>query len=290
MMTIHWLKGWLVVGISAAAVGCASVGGPPPETSGAMAAPGALEVAQNALAEERYRHARSWYQKVLQAEPHNERAKLGLAETWLGDGQRQNAMTLFEELVPSPAVGAEALQGKGIALLADGEGEAAGVALRAAVARDARLWRAWNALGLLFDGKQDWAAAADAYAKAAAAAPGSAVPHNNWGVSLMTQKRYAEAAEQFARAIALAPDSEATKTNLRLALAFQGRYAEAMAGVQQEDVPTLLNNIGYVAMLRGEKDRAKAYFLRSMELSPNYNQRAARNLQTLEGVESASVY
>lgn len=289
-MAMHWLKGWLIVGISTATLGCASVSDPPTQTNAAISAPGALEVAQNALAEERYRYARNWFQKVLQADPHNKRAKLGLAETWLGDGLRQNAITLFDELVPSPAVGAEALQGKGVALLADGNKEAAQVALRAAVQRDASLWRAWNALGLLFDGKQDWAAATDAYAKATAAAPASAAPYNNWGVSLMTQKRYKEAAERFAQAIALAPGSEATTTNLRLALAFQGRYAEAMAGVQQEDVPDLLNNIGYVAMLRGEEDRAKAYFVRAMELSPNFHERAARNLQTLEGIESASVY
>ena len=289
-MAMHWLKGWLVVAISAATVGCASVNGPSPDTLGAMSAPGAFDVAQNALGEERYGDARNWFRKVLQAEPHNERAKLGLAETYLGDGLRQDALNLFDELASSPAVGAEALQGRGIALLAAGEEEAARTALEAAVTRDATLWRAWNALGLLFDGNQNWVAAADAYAKAAAAAPASAVPHNNWGVSLMTQERYEEAAERFARAIALAPDSEATRTNLRLALAFQGRYVEAMAGVQQEDIPTILNNIGYVAMLRGEKDRAKAYFLRSMELSPNFNERAARNLQVLEGTESAAVY
>jgi Tfp pilus assembly protein PilF len=282
---MHWLKGWLVVGLSAATVGCASIGSQL-DTPGAIAAPGALEVAQNALAEERYGYARNWFQKVLQVDPRNERAKLGLAETYLGEGVRQSALSLFDELTQSSAVGAEALQGKGIVLLTDGETAAARAALHAAVDRDPSLWRAWNALGLLFDGEQNWEAAAAAYAKAAEAAPTSAIPYNNWGVSLMTQKRYAEAAKRFARAVTLAPDFEASRTNLRLALAFQGRYAEAMAGVQQEDVPILLNNIGYVAMLRGEKDRAKAYFLRSMELSSNFNERAARNLEVLEGTES----
>jgi Flp pilus assembly protein TadD len=286
---MRWLKGWLVIGLSAATVGCASIDSQP-NTSGAMAAPGALEVAQNALAEERYSHARNWFQKILQTDPHNERAKLGLAESYLGDGVRQSALSLFEELTQSPAVGAEALQGKGIVLLADGEAATARAALRAAIERDPSLWRAWNALGLSFDGEQNWEAAAAAYAKAAEAAAASAVPYNNWGVSLMTQKRYPEAAERFAHALALAPDFEASRTNLRFALAFQGRYAEAMAGVQQEDVPTLLNNIGYVAMLRGEKDRAKAYFLRSMELSPNFNERAARNLEVLEGNHNATGY
>jgi Flp pilus assembly protein TadD len=287
---MHWLKGWLVVGLSAATVGCASIGGQPDTPPGAIAAPGTLEVAQNALVEERYGYARNWFQKVLQADPHNERAKLGLAETYLGDGVRQSALSLFDELTESSAVGAEALQGKGIVLLADGETAAARAALRAAVDRDPLLWRAWNALGLSFDGEQNWEAAAQAYAKATEAAPTSAIPYNNWGVSLMTQKRYAEAAERFARAVALAPDFEASRTNLRLALAFQGRYAEAMAGVQQEDVPVLLNNIGYVAMLRGEKDRAKAYFLRSMELSPNFNEPAARNLEVLEGTQVNTGY
>jgi Flp pilus assembly protein TadD len=284
-MAMHWLKGLLVVGVSAATLGCASINDRP-DSAGVAAAPGALDVAQNALSEERYGHARAWFQKVLEADPRNEQAKLGLAESYLGDGVRQSALPLFDQLTASPAVGAQALQGKGIALLGTGDAQAARVALQAAVARDATLWRAWNALGLLYDGAQEWAAAADAYAKAAAAAPASAAPHNNWGVSLMTQKRYEEAAERFARAIALEPGSEASRTNLRLALAFQGRYAEAMAGVQHEDMPALLNNIGYVAMLRGEKERARAYFLRAMEISPNFHERAARNLQVLEGAES----
>lgn len=288
-MAMHWLKGLFVFGISAATVGCASIGSPLPSGHVSLA-PGALEVAQNALAEQRYGQARTWFQKVLEADPKNERAKLGLAEAWLGDGVRENALALFESLTDSPTVGAEALQGKGIALLAEGKNDAAQAALRAAIARDATLWRAWNALGLSYDHKQDWTAAAEAYGRAAAAAPSSAVPHNNWGVSLMAQKRYPEAADHFARAVALDPDSEPSRTNLRLALAFQGKYAQAMAGVEQEDVPTLLNNIGYVAMVRGEKDRAKAYFLRSMELSPTYNEHASKNLQALEGRQTDAVY
>lgn len=282
------LRTLMAAGIVAASAGCAAVDGAP--GGGVSSAPGALDVAQHALAEERYGAARHWFQKVLQADPDNETARLGLAESYLGDGAGQNALALFQSLADSPAVGAEALQGKGVILLAGGEDAAARAALNAAVARDPTLWRAWNALGLAHDGKQEWEAAAAAYAKAAAAAPTAAAPHNNWGMSLMSQKRYAEAAERFARALALAPDAEATRNNLRLALAFQGRYAEAMAGVEEKNAPALLNNIGYVAMLRGEKDRAKAYFLRSMELSPQFYEPAARNLEILEGNKGGSAY
>jgi Flp pilus assembly protein TadD len=46
-----------------------------------------------------------------------------------------------------------------------------------------------------------------------------------------------------------------------------------------------LNNVGYVALLRGELKRAEAYFLRAIESSPSFYQPAAENLRLLGGMK-----
>jgi Flp pilus assembly protein TadD len=46
----------------------------------------------------------------------------------------------------------------------------------------------------------------------------------------------------------------------------------------------ILNNIGFIAVMRGDYDNAEAYLLRAMEADPRYNETAARNLTYLRQV------
>ena len=75
-----------------------------------------------------------------------------------------------------------------------------------------------------------------------------------------------------------------TQVNLRLALAWSGRYAHAMTGATDEDISKVLNNVGYVALLRGDFDNAEAYLLRAMEADPSFNKVAWRNLAYLRNI------
>jgi Flp pilus assembly protein TadD len=248
------------------------------------AAPGTLAFAERALSESRYDDAGRLIERVLLAEPENWEARLLFAELHLASGNPRGAEPLFESLVDKADVGGRALQGHGIALTLQGNLDKGLESLQRAVAQDSGLWRAWNALGYYHDTNRDWAAAADSYGKALEGNPDSVLVYNNRGFSMLMQKRLKEAVADFDRALRMNPEFEVARENLRLALAWQGKYVHAMAGASKRDMARILNNIGFIAVMRGDYGNAEAYLLRAMEADPRYNETAARNLTYLKQV------
>lgn len=248
------------------------------------AAPGTLALAERALSESRHEDAGQLIERVLLAEPENWEARLLLAELHLASGDPGRAEPIFESLIDKADIDGRALQGHGIVLTLQGNLDRGMESLQRAVALDSGLWRAWNALGYHHDSNRDWAAAADSYRKALEGNPDSALIYNNRGYSMLMQKRLKEAVADFNRALRMDPEFEVARENLRLALAWQGKYVHAMAGASNRDMPRILNNIGFIAVMRGDYGNAEAYLLRAMEADPRYNETAARNLTYLKQV------
>lgn len=243
---------------------------------------GAVEEAEATLAAGRYEQAGRHFLRILAVDPQNVRAKLGVAEVFLATGEPDKAAATFRDVGQLEEVRAQALQGEGIALLAAGHLTEARERLEEAVASDPSLWRAWNALGQIYDSERQWADSRRSYDRALELKPGSAMVLNNRGFSLLLQGEYEQATADFMKALELDLGLATARANLRLALAWQGRYAEAVAGVERIDLPRTLNNIGYVAFLRGDYERAEAYLTRAMEASPSFFEVARKNLETLE--------
>jgi Flp pilus assembly protein TadD len=210
------------------------------------------------------------------------RVQFAMAEVLLGLDRPHEALARYQAVETDPAYQSLAWQGMGLSLLAIGDVPQATTQLEHAVAADPKLWRAWTGLGRAHDEQKRWADAAAAYDGALAAEPGSAVILNNMGMSLLLQHRYAEAAGAFESAIAKDPAMETARSNLRIALAWQDRYDEALAGLQSAERADALNNIGYVAMLRGQYPQAQRFFTQAMEASPTYHHGAAKNLEALK--------
>lgn len=248
------------------------------------AAPGTLDLAARALSESRFDDASRLIERVLLAEPERWEAQLLLGELHLASGDSAGAEPIFESLLDKADVGARALQGHGIALTLQGKRDRGVESLQQAVAQDPGLWRAWNALGYYHDSNRDWAAAAASYSKALEGDPNSVLIYNNRGFSMLMQKRLEEAVVDFDRALQMDPEFEVARENLRLALAWQGKYVHAMAGATNDDMARILNNIGFIALMRGDYDNAESYLLRAMEADPRYNETAARNLTYLKQV------
>lgn len=242
------------------------------------------------LAARRYQLAFQRLARLNKATMETTRARYAMAETLLGLDRPREALMRFEALQADPAYQTRALQGMGLAHLAIGDAGQAASELDRAVAADPSLWRAWAGLGRAHDQRKDWAAAAAAYDRGLEASPGSPVILNNQGMSLLLQHRYAEAAAAFETAIAHDPTLETARANLRIALAWQGRYDEALVGLQPEERANSLNNIGFVAMLRGDHRSAQRYFAQAMEVSPTYHQGAAANLEALKLLATSKVY
>jgi Flp pilus assembly protein TadD len=262
--------------------GCAGRG-PGSGASETKAAPdSAVLMAADATREAgRYAEAQQIYQRLLITTPTLAGARYGAAECALALGQPDGALTLFDGLVANSEFHARALQGKGLAEFALGRRDAAGQSLREATAGDATLWRAWNGLGDLADQERKPKDAAALYAKALALHPNSAMIINNIGFSLLGSGDYAQAIVEFRKALVLEPNNLTVQTNLRLALAATGDYEAALRSVPREQMPSLLNNVGYIALRRGDYAAAERYLTGAMDASGSYSTVAARNLDWL---------
>jgi Flp pilus assembly protein TadD len=267
--------------------GCLATNAPPPGAATPSAPDLFRDRAEAALAAEDHAAAARDFAEVLRRTPDDPGARLGLAEAHLGLGATAESEREFAALAADPAFRARALQGQAIAMIRLGRSAAAEPLLRQATALDPELWRAWNALGRIQDDAGAVAEAQDAYERALALRPLEPAIHNNLGVSRLKSGDPAAAERHFLRALELAPRLAVAAANLRLALAFQGRYDAALVGVGQDRLPEALNNVGYVALLRGDRAAAETLFLNAMETSPSFFQPAWRNLQFLGTVGGA---
>lgn len=273
--------GFLLLAVAACA---AAPVASPPESAKAPKQPigPMLTAADAARADGHFAEAMQIYQEVLVSEPKTTAAEMGVAECLLGAEKADEARKMFEALVAVPGQHAAALQGEGLALLALKKRDLAGKALTAAVEEDPKLWRAWNGLGLIADMQRDPVEAYNAYQHALAINPDSVILHNNVGYSRLLAGKPDEAIAEFRKALALDPSSDTVQTNYRLAIAAKGNYAEALRGADQDKLPDLLNNVGYVAMQRGDLTAAEGYFARAMEDSTSYNVVVAQNIEQLK--------
>jgi Flp pilus assembly protein TadD len=229
-----------------------------------------------------YDDALGLYRDLLVRDPDNSQVKLGIADCELASNNPVVANQLYQELANIPSIHARVVQGQGIALLRLGQYGPAEKSLKEAVTADAKLWRAWNALGALYDANQKWDDADQAYAKALSLAPRSAFIHNNLGFSLLSQGKAAQAIKSFQTALQIDPSLQPAQMNLRIALALVGRYDEATAGVEGPDLPTTLNNVGFAAMARGDYAKAEAFLTQSINSSSSYEETASKNLEELK--------
>ncbi len=240
--------------------------------------PEMLRMAEMALEDGLPNEARQRFTRLMGMDAQNPHVRLGLAESMLALDEVGPARERFDELQAIEPVRARALQGKGLALMRMNRRDEAVKVLSAAVEADPDLWRAWNALGGLHDFAHQFDLAAEAYGRALALRPGSGVIRNNMGYSLLLQGKPAEAARLLMDALQREPRLEAAHANLRLALAMQGRYNDARAGLTRDRQAAALNNIGFVALSRGDYAEAETFLAQAVEASPHYHERAAANL------------
>jgi Tfp pilus assembly protein PilF len=268
--------------------GCSTAGQEQPQVQAPPAvSPEVIAVAEKAVADGRYADAKLMLERVLLSDPANSRARLAMAEIQLAFRNLDMAEQSFASLVEMPEVAARAEQGRGITLLMKGQAQASELSLRRAVDLDPALWRAWNAIGLLHDRAGRWDQAVEAYDRALALND-SAMLYNNRGFSHLLRRAPESAIADFDKALQLDPQLEAARENLRLAFAWTGQYERALLGVSRKDIGRAFNNIGFVALLRGDLPAAESYLLRSMEADARFNKVANRNLEYLRSLKAVN--
>ncbi len=240
-----------------------------------------LKEAEADVAARRFQLAEQRLARLGKPMAESPRAQYAMAEVLLGRERPKDALTKFQALQSDQTFSARAWQGMGLCLMALNDVTAAESQLRKAVELDPKLWRAWTGLGRAYDQERRWREAEDAYNKALAANPNAAMIINNIGMSQLLQHRYQDAAATFQKALAVDPALDIARANLRIALAWQGRYDEAMVGADSTERSDALNNVGYIAMLRGDYEAAQKFLAQALAGSPTYHEQAARNLDML---------
>lgn len=243
---------------------------------------------QQALDDQRYLDAGRLLDQAILVSGNDPRLTYWTGELNLARRRYEDALTNFKSIEADPKMAGAALEGEGIALAQLGRVEEAIICLRTAVSANPAAWRAWNALGSELDQRHDWAAADSAYAHAISVSGGAAIVLNNRGFSRLSQGKLEEAVADFVAALQKKPDLSSARNNLRLALAMKGEYVRAMAGAAAAEQATVLNNVGYAAMLRGDYANAKDLLERAMKAKGEYYGVAAANLETNRGLSKNS--
>jgi Flp pilus assembly protein TadD len=253
----------------------------------APAAPVEIAQLEAALRAERHVQLKTLIERAKLARQTDPLIDVYLGEYWLANRQAEQALGLFQTLTDDPRAAARAHQGLGIAAFQLGKIERAHEALSRAVELDPSLGRAWNALGATADLRRDWPLAEKAYGEALRIDPASRLALSNRGYSRVLQGRYEEAVTDLTAAIRSQPSDARMRNNLRVALALSGRYDEAFAGINRRDLHRELNNIGFVALLRGDYVSAEAYLNRALETSDVFYRKAWQNLVYLGDLKPA---
>jgi len=246
-------------------------------------------LAQEAMEQKRYKDAKSLIQRMLLRNAKDKNAQVLWAELMLATGAPRAGIKFFEANSEDPALGGRALQGMGLALLWMGQNEKARENLERAVKKDPTLWRAWNALGYYYDSLGNWKLSSEAYEKAIDLNRTSALLFNNRGYSRLLQRRIKESTEDFTTALRLNPRLKIAQLNLRLAVAWSGQYERAILGGEKKDLPRILNNVGFVALVKGNLVAAEGLLVRAIEADAAYNVTARKNLYYLNSLKNSKI-
>lgn len=203
-------------------------------------------------------------------------------------GNHELARELYTRaLQEGDAENTEALAGRGRALLALRRTDEARADFSSALAHNPANVVALEGMGLVEDLANRHEAAVQWYQKALALAPARASIYNNYGYSRLMVRDYAGAEKILHEGLSREPGNELLRANLVLAVAWQGEYQRAVRlGSPNGRNAVACNDVGYVAMTRGDVDIAIRLFEEAIEVSPVWFARAASNLERARSLRS----
>jgi Flp pilus assembly protein TadD len=238
---------------------------------------------RQALAAGDLQSAQAAFTAALRGSPNDPEPAIGLAETYLALGDLETAGRLFEVVakIEGGAGDGRLLQGRGLVALGQGRTDEAIDLLEQSVGREPGLWRAWAGLGRAYGRQGKSRQARSAFGRAEEVAPSPAIVMNDVGMLHLEENDPAAALEAFQRALEVDPANATASANARIARAMLGDYDAAIAGARPEELPDVLNNVGYIAVVNGDFDVADRLLRRAIEISPVYHEAARANLDLL---------
>ena len=227
-----------------------------------------------------------YFVKVLNIEPQNPQALLGVGAIHRNKGNHDLAELAYEMVLKQQPKNAEALEGMGLSRLAEHSNREAEKYLTAAVKADPQRWHAHNALGLLASGSGQYGQAISHYEQALRAQPGNAECLNNLGYAKYEARDWTGAMRAYDAALAIDPGYESAWMNKALLLARQGDDQAALAAFRRVMTEAdAYNDLGYIHMTEGDVDGAYELFEKAIAASPTFHGKANENLRRLKSGE-----
>jgi Flp pilus assembly protein TadD len=271
-----------------AGAGCAATGRTPPPPA-APTAQEAITAGDEAARGGELDRALAHYLRAVDAASaaNDASAEVDPADIWLrvgaaseAIGQRDRALNAYLRAISLDPTRAEAHEGAGLDLLARGRSAEALEHLTAATRLEPRRWRSHNGLGVLADQAGDHEEAIAHYRTALDLKPGSPMLVNNIGYSRFLANDLEQAARDFYAATELDPNYQPAWSNLGMVYARRGWYADALVILAKvSDDSRAHNDVGAIALERGDLVEAERLLSEAVRLSPTYYATASRNLQ-----------
>lgn len=254
--------------------------GPTPEELARKAEEDAqlLDYAAQIISGEDCEKVRSTSARVFALDESHREMHLALAECALDERDLATAKARFEGMYDDTQ-DARAARGLGLVAILDGKHANGRRHLTEATRELPEDWRSWNGLGFAEDALENWAAAEEAYRRAASLSGTNAGPLNNLAMSYIRQERFEEAIELLKRGLAVDNRSHILRLNLRLAHALNGQIGTALAGASDAERAIIYNTVGVSALSDGRREYARHMFNRALASHPGFYERAYENLE-----------
>ncbi len=245
----------------------------------------ALSKAAKATQEGQMDLAQLFYVKAYELEPKNSIVLQKMTDLYMQLGKNELAEVSLKIIVDQQPKNLKVLEQYGLLLLKDRKYALAKATLEQVVAKQ-QSWSAYNGLGIIANVQGEFPKAEALFRKADTILPNSPELLNNIGFALYSAYRFPEALAYYSKALQINPNFKKAIYNYALLQARLGKYDiayDAFVKVASEEEAN--NNVGYIAMERGDYKKANNYFQEAIRLSPEYYKKANDNLKRLAILE-----
>ncbi len=249
------------------------------------------EAARQAIAAGDYGNAASTYAQLMDSKKATEadkiRYQIALADLDRRVGQFESALAKYDTVLAKQSNNLDALEGKGLALMAIQNIAEAGTLFKTVLAADPKRWRTLNALGILFTSKNMIPEAMAYFAEALTISRDNDAVLNNVGLSQAIARNWQRSEQAMLQAVRVASNPQRKKQielNLAMIYGIQGQDNRARALSEKHlSGAALENNLGMYAHLANNQELAKTYLNQALTTSPTYYERAWKNLEIISG-------
>jgi Flp pilus assembly protein TadD len=226
-------------------------------------------------------NAVEYFEEALAREPDRADFRRGLATSYSRDKRYAEAARVFQELITlDQDKPADRLEYAFVAMRLDNWDEVR--ALAQSFPSGLQTPRRYVIDAMLADQNSEWEVADAAYARAEKLSTRPAAVLNNWGVSQMSRGDLKAAEATFSRAISFDSSLFSAKNNLAIVRGLQGEYRMPLVPLSGEERAVLFNNLGIIAMRRGDERTARNLFEAAVTTNPQHYTGAADRLAALE--------